>query len=137
MGLLAKAPLPVLEKAWAELDPRPGYRLLRPPETGMIMARGRAGGSGAPFNLGEIPVSRCTIETEDGQVGTAYVMGREHRHAELAAVFDAMMQDVRTAPALRERVIEPLEREDLARRKAEREKTARTRVAFFTMVRGE
>jgi alpha-D-ribose 1-methylphosphonate 5-triphosphate synthase subunit PhnG len=48
-----------------------------------------------------------------------------------------MMQDVRTAPALRERVIEPLEREDLARRKAEREKTARTRVAFFTMVRGE
>jgi len=136
MGVLAKSPLPALEEAWA-MEPRPSYRFLRAPETGLVMVRGRAGGTGAPFHLGEGPVTRCTLETESGQVGTAYVMGRSHRHAELAAAFDALMQDASAAPMIRTRVIEPLQRRYQACREAEREKVARTRVDFFTMVRGE
>lgn len=137
MGILAGASSSVLEASWEALQDRPGYRLLRPPETGLIMVRGRAGGTGGPFHLGEVPVTRCSLEIDTGQVGTAYVMGREHRHAELAALFDALLQDPDTAPRVRKKVIEPLHREQQARRKAVREETERTRVDFFTMVRGD
>ncbi len=137
MGILARASSSVLEASWKALQDRPEYRLLRPPETGLIMVRGRAGGTGAPFHLGEVPVTRCTLELDSGHVGTAYVMGREHRHAELAALFDALLQDPHIAPRVRKQVVEPLHREQQARRKAVREETERTRVDFFTMVRGE
>ena len=56
------------------------------------MARGRPGGDGAPFNLGEMTVTRCTVRLEDGTVGHAYVAGRDMRQAELAAVLDAVLQ---------------------------------------------
>ena len=36
-----------------------------------------AGGGGAAFNLGEMTVTRCTVRTETGFVGHAYVAGRE------------------------------------------------------------
>ncbi len=137
MGVLAEARSSALEAAWEELHERPGYRLLRGPETGLVMVRGRAGGTGTPFHLGEVPVTRCTLEIETGRVGTAYVMGREHRRAELAALFDALLQDPETGPRLRSRVIEPLQQEQQARTGAVREETERTRVDFFTMVRGE
>ncbi len=137
MGVLARAPLKALEDAWAAMAAPPAYSWVRPPETGLIMVRGRAGGTGAPFHLGEVPVTRCTLQTVGGQTGTAHVMGREHRHAELAALFDAMLQDPSTGPGVLKDVIEPLERAEGARRETEDEKTSRTRVDFFTMVRGE
>ncbi|MGD8389301.1 MAG: phosphonate C-P lyase system protein PhnG, partial [Desulfobacteraceae bacterium] len=108
-----------------------------PPETGLALVRGRAGGAGAPFHLGEVPVTRCTLETEKGHIGTAYVLGRAHRHAELAAVFDALLQDEDSAARVLEQVIEPLEKEHEDREEAEQKRTERTQVDFFTMVRGE
>ncbi len=137
MGVLAKSSPVELEKAWADLEKRPVYTFLRPPETGLVMVRALAGGVGSPFHLGEVPVTRCTVETEQGMTGSAYVMGRAHRHAELAALFDAILQDAKVGPGILEEVIEPLERERRARAEAERRETDRTRVEFFTMVRGE
>lgn len=137
MGVLAGASSSALEEAWENLQDRPGYRLLRGPETGLVMVRGRAGGTGAPFHLGEVAVTRCTLEMDNGRVGTAYVMGREHRKSELAALFDALLQDPETGPRVREAVVEPLQRAQQARNDAVREETERTRVDFFTMVRGE
>ncbi len=66
---------------------------MRGPEGGLVMVRGRAGGGGAPFNLGEMTVTRCTVRLGSGLVGHAYVAGREPRRAELAALVDALMQD--------------------------------------------
>jgi len=137
MGVLAKASTADLEKTWEELETRPEYTFLRPPETGLVMVRALAGGVGSPFHVGEVPVTRCTVETEEGMTGSAYVMGRAHRHAELAAVFDAILQGAGIAPGMVDRVIEPLCRKGRARAEMERRKTARTRVEFFTMVRGE
>lgn len=137
MSALAKAPEADLEKAWAEMAPQPEYRLLRSPETGLVLVRGRAGGTGAPFHLGEIAVTRCTLVTEKGYLGTAYILGRAHRHAELAAVFDALIQDEEFASGILERVVEPLEEEYKARAEQEHRKTKQTQVDFFTMVRGE
>jgi alpha-D-ribose 1-methylphosphonate 5-triphosphate synthase subunit PhnG len=101
------------------------------------MVRGRAGGTGARFNLGELPVTRCTVELADGSVGHAYVGGRSAVHAERAAVLDAMLQDVQRQEAIERTVIGPLLERSLARRRSLEARSAATRVEFFTMVRGE
>ena len=137
MAVLARASLSCLEKAWGAMTFRPVHRWVRPPETGLVMVRGRVGGTGRPFHLGEVPVTRCTLEVEGGWMGTAHVMGRDHRHAELAALFDALLQDPATRPEVRREVIEPLCMEQSGRRDRERKRTTGTRVDFFTMVRGE
>jgi alpha-D-ribose 1-methylphosphonate 5-triphosphate synthase subunit PhnG len=97
------------------------------------MGRGRAGGDGAAFNLGEMTVTRCAVRLEDGRVGHAYVAGRDARQAELAALVDALLLDDATRPAIAEAVIEPLAAAQDARRAAEARRAAATRVQFFTM----
>ena len=137
MSALATAAPGSLEAAWARLDPRPDYTFLRRPEVGLVMVRGRVGGSGMRFNLGEMPVTRCSVRLDDGTVGHAYVGGRDPRHAELGALFDALLQDETRRPELRARLVEPLEAFREAARAAAAARSAPTRVEFFTMVRGE
>ncbi|HYG88137.1 MAG TPA: phosphonate C-P lyase system protein PhnG [Azospirillum sp.] len=136
MGVLAKAAPDDLAAAWERLAPKPAYELLRRPETGLVMVRGRTGGDGAPFNLGEMTVTRCSVRLGGGIVGHAWVAGRRTDHAERAAVLDALMQDpvrrAEVAPA-----IDRLEAAHAARRERAAREAAATRVDFFTMVRGE
>jgi len=137
MSVLAKAESDELETAWIELGSVPDYRVLRGPELGLVMVRGRAGGTGARFNLGEMTVTRCTVELADGAVGHAYVRGRRRRHAEIAAVLDALLQDPRCRAAVGERVVERLAAAEAARRQTAEARSAATRVDFLTLVRGE
>jgi alpha-D-ribose 1-methylphosphonate 5-triphosphate synthase subunit PhnG len=137
MSVLALASASELQARWATLPAPPPYRRLRDPEVGLVMVRGRAGGTGARFNLGEMTVTRCTVQLEDGTLGHAWVGGRDRRHAELAAVFDALLQDPARTAALMERVIEPLALAREERRQAAAARAAASRVEFFTMVRGE
>ena len=137
MSVLAKADIRDLESAYGDLAPKLGHERLRGPETGMVMVRGRAGGSGDPFNLGEMTVTRCTVRLADGTVGHGYVAGRNERHGELAALFDALLQDPLRQPSLMRSLIEPLQASHAARRAAHASKAAATKVEFFTMVRGE
>lgn len=136
MALLAKAGEQELEAAWEALADRPGHVFVRAPESGMTMVRGRAGGTGAPFNLGEMTVTRCALRLADGTMGVAYVKGRSHRHAELAALFDALLQDPARRDEVTQDVILPLERAAHERAEAARRRTAATRVDFFTMATG-
>ncbi len=78
-------------------------------------------------------VTRCTVRTEDGFVGHAYVAGRDERQAELAALFDALMQDPARRASVAATVIEPLAAEQEARRSAVAAKAAATKVQFFAM----
>jgi alpha-D-ribose 1-methylphosphonate 5-triphosphate synthase subunit PhnG len=137
MSVLALATTAELEACWAALGAPPRYTWLRRPEAGLVMVRGRAGGTGARFNLGEMTVTRCTVRLDDGTLGHAWIGGRDPRHAELAAVLDALLQDGARGPGLLETVVEPLARAQAARRTAARERAAASRVEFFTMVRGE
>jgi alpha-D-ribose 1-methylphosphonate 5-triphosphate synthase subunit PhnG len=100
------------------------------------MARGRAGATGAPFNLGEVSATRAAVRLADGTVGIGYVLGRDKAHAERAALCDALMQGPR-AEAVRATVIAPLAAAEAGRRAARARKAAATRVEFFTLVRGE
>jgi alpha-D-ribose 1-methylphosphonate 5-triphosphate synthase subunit PhnG len=101
------------------------------------MVRGRAGGTGARFNLGEMTVTRCTVELADGYIGHAYVEGRSGRRAEQAAALDALLQEPTRRAILEELVVAPLLAKREGHRSAVRARAAGTRVEFFTMVRGE
>lgn len=136
MGLLARADAVELARLMEALGPEPAHDWLRPPETGTVMVRGRSGGTGVPFNLGEMTVTRCTLRLGDGTVGHGHVQGRDKAHARRAALVDAMMQGTR-APEVRAGVLVPLKQAETARRAARARKAAATRVDFFTMVRGE
>lgn len=136
MSLMAVAPegrVAALLDAAAE---RPAFTWLRAPEIGSTMVRGRAGATGAPFNLGEMTVTRCALTLDSGEVGHAYIQGRRKVDAEAAALVDAMMQTAQAAK-LRQVVLGPLEAEQTARRTARAAKAAATKVEFFTMTRGE
>ncbi|WP_353472680.1 phosphonate C-P lyase system protein PhnG [Salipiger sp. H15] len=135
MGLLARAPADRLA-ALLEGAALPGFDWLRVPETGGVMVRGRMGGTGAPFNLGEMTVTRCALRLESGEVGHAHVQGRSRAHAERAALVDALMQGPR-AGEMQAAVLAPLASEEAARRDARAARAAATKVDFFTMVRGE
>lgn len=141
MGVLAKACAETIEPLWDTVPDKPRWTCIRPPEIGMVMVRGRAGGTGQRFNMGEMAVTRCVVRLDDGKngsaVGHAYVAGRNTRHAELAAVVDAMMQLPERRDALRHAVIEPLVTAQAEARDRTRRRTAATKVDFFTMVRGE
>jgi alpha-D-ribose 1-methylphosphonate 5-triphosphate synthase subunit PhnG len=133
MAVLARATAPEIEARLRACGERPDYRRLRGPETGLVMVRGRMGGGGGAFNVGEMSVTRCTVRTTCGKVGHAYVAGRDTRQAELAALVDAMMQDSSWQAVLREAVVEPLAAAQEARRAETAAKAAATRVEFFTM----
>ncbi|MCT4557561.1 MAG: phosphonate C-P lyase system protein PhnG [Pelagimonas sp.] len=135
MGLLAKAPPQALSALVEGLDP-PEFDWLRAPEIGSAMVRGRQGGEGVPFNLGEITLTRCSLRLGDGTVGHAYVQGCDKAHAEHAALVDAMMQ-TEMAPQVTADVLMPLRQQAQARLNARASKAAATKVEFFTMVRGE
>ncbi len=137
MGVLAKAQLSELEGCWQALAEQPGYEWLRVPEVGMVMLRGRAGGSGGQFNLGQMTVTRCALRLASGEAGFGYVKGRSKRHAELAALFDALLQNESQRPDLETQVITPLEAAQRERRAARSRKANATKVDFFTLVRGE
>ena len=133
MGLLARS---APDRLAALTGPLPDHSFARAPEIGAVMVRGRAGGTGAPFNLGEISVTRCTVQLADGAVGHGWVQGRDKAHATRAAVVDALMQGV-GAVEIRQRVLEPLARIAAEHSAIRRAKAAATKVEFFTLVRGE
>jgi alpha-D-ribose 1-methylphosphonate 5-triphosphate synthase subunit PhnG len=141
MAVLARASVAELETAWRSVAAPYGFQWLRKPETGLAMLRGRAGGSGAKFNLGEASMTRCALRRADehgtARTGVAYVLGRSHRHAELAAQFDLLLQDAAWHAVVDNTVIARLAAAQQARRHAASRKAAATRVEFFTVVRGE
>ena len=136
MGLLAKAPAKELAAAYDALGIAPAFTWLRAPEVGGVMVRGRAGATGAAFNLGEMTVTRCALKLADGRAGHAIVQGRDKRKAEVAALCDALMQGDE-ALVVREGVLDPLKAAAMDRARTRAEKAAATKVDFFTMVRGE
>jgi alpha-D-ribose 1-methylphosphonate 5-triphosphate synthase subunit PhnG len=144
MAVLAHTPCAELEAALRQaLDGAapPEFDWLRPPETGLAMVRGRIGGSGDVFNLGEATVTRATLRLRQpaghAPVGVACHLGRDRRRAELAALADALLQLPEQHANLHGHLIEPLSARLAEQRAARRHDAASTRVEFFTMARGD
>lgn len=111
----------------------PDYRLPRPADVGLCMVRGRVGGAGRRFNFGEATVTRCVVVLDDQTTGVAYVLGRDPRKAELAALGDALLQTGHLDGAALDGARDALQQ----RRRRRADAVASTRVDFFTLRRGE
>ncbi|KQV84297.1 phosphonate C-P lyase system protein PhnG [Rhizobium sp. Root1220] len=135
--LLARAERQELDAAWHALDDKPVVQPVRGPETGLVMVRGRMGGAGAPFNLGEVTVTRATVRLASGTVGHAQALGTDREKARLSAIFDALWQEAASQVLVEQALLSPIAARiaDSDGRKAD--ETAATRVDFFTMVRGD
>jgi alpha-D-ribose 1-methylphosphonate 5-triphosphate synthase subunit PhnG len=136
LGLMARAPKGRVTALMVASNFRQDFNWLRQPEIGSVMVRGRAGATGAPFNLGEMTVTRCSLQLPGGEVGHAYIQGRDKQDAEAAALTDALMQ-TKHAQRVETAVLTPLSSEEQTRRTDRAEKAAATKVDFFTMARGE
>jgi alpha-D-ribose 1-methylphosphonate 5-triphosphate synthase subunit PhnG len=137
MATLAGAPGDVLASIWAAFGARVEAKLLRGPETGLVTLRGRIGGGGAPFNVGEATVTRATVRLASGEIGHSYALGRDREKARIAATIDALWQRADSRAAVEDRIIAPLAARAAQADAERRAETAATRVDFFTMVRGE
>jgi alpha-D-ribose 1-methylphosphonate 5-triphosphate synthase subunit PhnG len=115
----------------------PAHEELREPENGLVMVRGRIGGDGAPFNLGEATVSRAAVRLATGEVGFGYTLGRDRQKAKMIALCDALVQSDAHAGLVEAKVLVPLRAAMIAERNRSAAETAATRVNFYTMVRGE
>jgi alpha-D-ribose 1-methylphosphonate 5-triphosphate synthase subunit PhnG len=135
LDILAAAPSRSLAELWDRWADKPEHTRLRGPEVGLLMVRGRAGGGGAPFNLGEATVSRASVRIATGEVGHGYNLGRDLSKAEVIAVIDALRQ--RETARVEAEIIEPLRALAAAADQKRRDEAAATRVDFFTMVRGD
>ncbi|TXT41501.1 MAG: PhnG protein [Comamonadaceae bacterium] len=137
LAVLARASLAQLQAHAPATDALPPLQQVRPPEVGMLMLRGRVGGTGNPFNLGEASVVRCAVRLGNGPLGVAYALGRDKRRAELAALFDALLQDPQHHDGLQRELIAPLARLQAQARAQTQQAVASSKVEFFTFVRGE
>ena len=133
MGVLARASAGQIAARLQDAPPPPAHTRLRGPETGLVMVRGRQGGDGGPFNLGEMTVTRCSVRLADGTLGHAYVAGRDQRQAELAALLDACLQQPALHDALMAAVVQPLAAAQAEAAQLVARKAAATKVEFFTM----
>jgi alpha-D-ribose 1-methylphosphonate 5-triphosphate synthase subunit PhnG len=115
----------------------PGYENLREPENGLVMVRGRVGGDGAAFNLGEATVSRAAVRIASGEVGFGYTLGRDREKARMIALCDALVQSNEFAAAVEANVLAPLRAAMMATQARKAAESAATRVDFYTLVRGE
>ncbi|WP_315721275.1 MULTISPECIES: phosphonate C-P lyase system protein PhnG [unclassified Bradyrhizobium] len=136
MKVLSHVAAADIENRMAAL-PVPPHQDLRAPESGLVMVRGRIGGDGAPFNLGEATVSRAAVRLQGGQVGFGYVLGRDGGKARLIALCDALLQSSDHAKAIEREVVAPLRAQMQQERDRSAAEAAATRVDFYTMVRGE
>lgn len=135
MAVCAAATAAELAGALDRLGRPDGVEHLRAPETGLVMARGRMGGVGAPFNVGEVSVTRAAVRLESGQVGVAYQLGRDRGKACSAALLDALWQAGR-GPEV-EAALAPVRARIADERRLKERRVAATKVDFFTLVRGE
>lgn len=140
MRAMANARPDELSTAWHGRSPVPEIEFLRGPEAGLVMVRGRIGGAGDRFNLGEATVTRATVRlsgaplTTDA-IGTFYVLGSDLDHARYGAMFDALLQDAGQRDGILADLIEPLEEAQRAHDVAERAEARATVVDFFTIAR--
>jgi alpha-D-ribose 1-methylphosphonate 5-triphosphate synthase subunit PhnG len=137
MRICTQATVAELERALADCGGIPAAEDVRPAEEGLIMIRGRIGGTGAAFNLGEATVTRAVIRLSDGTLGYSYLLGRAPEKARLAAMVDALGQDESWRERLDAALVAPVSERRMAEQRHRRAETEATRVNFFTLVRGE
>src|SRR4030081_2811810 len=102
----------------------PACENLRQPENGLVMVRGRIGGDGARFNLGEATVSRAAVRLATGEVGVGYALGRDRTKARMIALCDALIQTSDHTDTVESQVLAPLRAAMISKRNRKAAETA-------------
>jgi len=134
MAVLAESSAGEIAQCLKSVGDIPNYEEVRVAENGLLMVRGRMGGDGAAFNLGEATVSRAALRLATGEVGFGYVLGRDTAKARLIALCDALVQTQSHDAAVESHVVAPIRARLGAERSVEARRTAATKVEFFTVV---
>ena len=137
MDALAASPRMEIEACAEALGSLPEAQPVRGPETGLVMLRGRIGGDGGPFNLGEAVVTRATVRLACGSVGHAYALGQDKAKARLSALLAALWSEGSRRAEIERAVVVPLAEARAEESARVAREAAATRVDFFTMVRGD
>jgi len=137
LATLANTESQALVSAWRALEIEPEYTLLKQPEIGMVMVKAKTGGNGSPFNMGEMTVTRTVLQLHSHEMGYGYTAGRDKDKSLTIALIDACYQVEGWQEQIEEKLVQPL-RKDLQQARSQHQETVdRTKVNFFTMVRGE
>jgi len=137
LSVLAHSDAGALEGHWQPLQLKPVYERIRPAETGLTRIQARMGGSGKRFVMGDATVTRAVVKLHDGTLGFSYVLGRDKAHAERCALIDALLQQPETHALLQDALITPLAALREEQRQLRAREIARSKVDFFTLVRGD
>ncbi|MEM9224355.1 MAG: phosphonate C-P lyase system protein PhnG [Pseudomonadota bacterium] len=136
ISTLARASQRELSAALDAIGQPDGWSWLRAPETGLVMVRGRIGGGGPPFNLGEASVTRASVQLRGGQTGHAYALSRNRKAAGDAALLDALWQ-TEAREEVEDSILRPVRSRIATQDALEEAEAAATTVDFFTLVRGD
>ena len=136
LSSLATADENYLISLWDNLNMKIEYNWLREPEIGSIMVQGKAGATGDNFNVGEVTITRCSLNLDKKIQGHCYVQGRNKYKSKIAALCDALMQTEKKE-IIKRNIIDKLIKYKNNKRNEILSKTEATKVDFFTLVRGE
>lgn len=137
MSVLAMAPTETLIERSDQLIAAQEFEDIRTAEVGLAQVRGRMGGTGSAFNLGDMTITRCVLRSAEGHYGYSYVAGRDKSHAQRAAELDALLQSDNHRELILSKIVTPLADLQQQQDQLQREKAESTRVNFFTLIRGE
>lgn len=138
LDILAAASADILAEQYEALEPTlPTAVPVRGPEIGAVMIRGKVGGGGAAFNLGEASVTRATVKLASGEIGHSIILGRDKRKARIVAHLDALRQIPDWVGQIDSKIVRPALDAMNAGKLRRAEETEATRVDFFTVARGE
>ncbi len=137
LSTLAKSELKNIQSLWQNSIDDFDFEFIRQLESGMVMMTARSGGTGEPFNLGEVSISRCAIRLNTGETGIGYVQGRNKQHAIHIALIDALAQSKEHSESILQDVIQPLQLILQQQQNKQKVEANKSKVDFFTMVRGE
>ncbi|MGB1963367.1 MAG: phosphonate C-P lyase system protein PhnG [Candidatus Puniceispirillales bacterium] len=136
LSLLAQSSSEDIISLWNKAKIECDFELIRAAEIGAVMVQGRQGGTGDPFHLGEMSVTRCSIKIADGYIGHGYHQGRSKETAETIAKLDALLQTVKFDTIVKT-ILKPLEKLLQDKKYSLATKAEATKVNFFTLVRGD
>ena len=105
------------------------------PQVGIVTVRARISGRGAQFNVGDACVTKAEVLLDNQIKGYATVLGGRARRAKLVAMLDAAM--AANVGGHLHALVQQLA-DKYVQRNAQRQQAAgKTKVDFFTMVRGD
>ena len=136
LSYLATADENYLISLWDNLNMKIEYNWLREPEIGSVMVQGKVGATGDNFNVGEVTITRCSLNLDKKIQGHGYVQGRNKYKSKIAALCDALMQTEKKK-IIKRNIIDKLIKYKNNKRNEILSKTEATKVDFFTLVRGE